>query len=64
MHEYVLESGNEHESLFVCPADGCGRRVVYNRSRPDYIVIDRGDFFAQHRWARPGISMATTVQTR
>lgn len=50
-HRMVLEADNGAEVLFVCPHDGCGRRIVLKRSG-GLVVIDRGDFFAFHSGGR------------
>jgi hypothetical protein len=44
----VNEGTTGGEAVYVCPEEGCGRRLVINRLRPALIVIDRGDFFARH----------------
>jgi hypothetical protein len=46
-HRMMLEEDNGAELLFVCPHDGCGRRLVLKRSG-GFTVLDRGDFFALH----------------
>ncbi len=46
-HRMTLESDNSEEFLFVCPHEGCGRRLVIKRSG-GLVVLDRGDFFALH----------------
>jgi hypothetical protein len=46
-HRMVIEADNGAEVLFVCPHEGCGRRLVFKRSG-GLVVLDRGDFFALH----------------
>ncbi len=47
-HELLVDTDDGTSVVFVCPEDGCGRRVVIDRKRGNYTVIDRGDFFATH----------------
>ena len=47
-HQYVVQSDDGHRIVFVCPVEGCGRRVVFERGARRYVVIDVGDFFARH----------------
>ena len=44
----VNEGTTGGEAVYVCPEEGCGRRLVINWLRPALTVIDRGDFFARH----------------
>lgn len=46
VHRMDLEADNGREQLFVCPVEGCGRRIVLNDA--EMVVIDRGDFNAEH----------------
>jgi hypothetical protein len=46
--------------LFVCPVDGCGRRVVVRRSG-ELIVLDKGDFYALHVGGTSGLEISPTV---
>ncbi|HEX6254680.1 MAG TPA: hypothetical protein VFZ70_02610 [Euzebyales bacterium] len=50
-HELIVDADNGAEIVFVCPEEQCGRRVVVNRTRRDYTVIQTGDFFATHSGA-------------
>ncbi|RZT27642.1 hypothetical protein EV649_1413 [Kribbella sp. VKM Ac-2569] len=50
-HRMVIEADNGAEVLFVCPHEGCGRRLVLKRSG-GLVVLDRGDFFALHSGGR------------
>ena len=50
-HRMTLDSYNGEERLFVCPHEGCGRRLVLKRSG-GLVVLDQGDFFALHSAAR------------
>lgn len=47
IHPLNIEADNGDEVLFVCPDDGCGRRLVIKRSG-GMVVIDQGDFYARH----------------
>jgi hypothetical protein len=47
-HSYEVDDDDGRRIVFVCPVEGCGRRVVLVRGGRRYIVIDRGDFFAAH----------------
>jgi hypothetical protein len=46
--------------LFVCPVDGCGRRVVARRSG-ELIVLDKGDFYALHVGGTSGLEISPAV---
>jgi hypothetical protein len=46
IHRLDIEARTVAEVLFVC-AEGCGRRLVVKRAG-GLVVLDRGDFFAQH----------------
>ena len=59
-HRMVLEADNGAELLFVCPYDGCGRRLVLKRSG-GLTVIDRGDFFALHSGGTNGLEIETGI---
>lgn len=50
-HELVVAVDNGVEVVFVCPDVDCGRRVVVNRRRGDYTVVQTGDFLATHAGA-------------
>jgi hypothetical protein len=47
--------------LFECTADGCGRRLVIDRSRGELIVIDHGDRSALHSGAVGGVTLGPGV---
>jgi hypothetical protein len=47
LHHLTIEADDGMDVLFVCPVDGCGRRVVVRRSG-ELIVLDKGDFYALH----------------
>jgi hypothetical protein len=53
----TLESDNGEELLFVCPHDGCGRRLVLQRSG-GLVVLERGDFFAVHSGSTGGLNIS------
>jgi hypothetical protein len=59
-HQMTLESDNGEEYLFVCPEEGCGRRLVLQRSG-GLVVLDRGDFFALHSGGTGGLSISTGI---
>lgn len=59
-HRMTLESSNGEEFLFVCPHDGCGRRLVLRRSG-GLVVLDRGDFFALHSGGTDGLNISSTL---
>jgi hypothetical protein len=46
-HRMVVEAHNGGEILFVCSEQACGRRFVL-RHGGALVVIDQGDFHAQH----------------
>jgi hypothetical protein len=50
-HIYEVDDDDGGRIVFVCPVPGCGRRVVLQRGSKQYVVIDRGDFFAAHSGA-------------
>jgi hypothetical protein len=56
-HRMTLESDNGEELLFVCPHDGCGRRLVLQRSG-GLVVLERGDFFAVHSGGTGGLNIS------
>ncbi len=56
-HRMVLEADNGAELLFVCPHEGCGRRLVLKRSG-GLTVLERGDFFALHSGGTPGFEIS------
>ena len=59
-HRMVLEADNGAELLFVCPYDGCGRRLVFKRSG-GLTVLDRGDFFAVHSGGTNGLEISLGI---
>jgi hypothetical protein len=59
-HRMTLEGDNGAELLFVCPHEGCGRRLVLKRSG-ELTILDRGDFFALHYGGTPGLEMSTGI---
>jgi hypothetical protein len=60
MHRMLIEAQNDAEILFVCPEDGCGRRLVLKRSG-GLTVIDQGDFFALHSGGTEGLELQTSL---
>lgn len=56
-HRMTLETDNGEELLFVCHHDGCGRRLVLQRSG-GIVVLDRGDFFALHSGGTEGLRVS------
>ena len=59
-HRMNLEGDNGAEMLFVCPHDGCGRRVVLKRSG-GLTVLDQGDFFAMHRGGTSALEISGAI---
>lgn len=59
-HPMTLEAENGAELLFVCHHEGCGRRLVLNRSG-GLTILDRGDFFALHRGGTPGLELSAGI---
>ncbi len=47
-HDLLVEADNGIEVVFVCVEEAYGRKVVLNRRRGDYTVIEQGDFYATH----------------
>jgi hypothetical protein len=60
VHHLTIEADNGMDVLFVCPAEGCGRRVVVRRSG-DLIVLDKGDFYALHVGGTNGLEISSVV---
>lgn len=58
----VNETSTDSEALYVCPVEGCGRRLVVNWRRPALTVVDRGDFFARHVGSSGGLRMDVAIQ--
>jgi hypothetical protein len=59
-HRMTLESRTDDELLFVCPHEGCGRRLVLQRSGGT-VVLDRGDFFALHFGGTEGLEISADL---
>jgi hypothetical protein len=59
MHRLV---GSSHPGglLFECE-DGCGRRLIVDRTSGQLTVLDRGDQMALHRGSMGGAYLATPV---
>lgn len=57
-HPLAIEADDGVEVLFVCPVEGCGRRVVVSR-RGRLTVLAQGDFYAFHTGGTPGLELAT-----
>ncbi|HET9901429.1 MAG TPA: hypothetical protein VFR46_10235 [Actinomycetes bacterium] len=49
--------------LFECE-DGCGRRLVVDRTSGELTIIDRGDPTALHRGGIGGVELAAPVVTQ
>jgi ABC-type iron transport system FetAB ATPase subunit len=60
LHHVTVEADDGMDILFVCPVEGCGRRVVLRRSG-DLIVLDKGDFYALHVGGTSGLEISPTV---
>lgn len=54
--------GSSHPGglLFECE-DGCGRRLVVDRSSGELTIVDRGDLTALHRGAIGGVELAAPI---
>jgi hypothetical protein len=61
-HVMVNEATTTDEAVYVCPVDGCGRRVVVNWFRPALTVIDQGDFWARHVGVSAGLELQVGVR--
>lgn len=48
-HLYEVDDDDGRRVVFVCSVIGCGRKVILVRGARRYVVIDAGDFFAEHR---------------
>jgi hypothetical protein len=59
-HRMTLESRNGEELLFVCPHQGCGRRLVLQRSG-GMVVLDQGDFLALHSGGTEGLDISAGI---
>jgi hypothetical protein len=60
VHELTVEADDGMDVLFVCPDEGCGRRVVVRRSG-ELIVLDKGDFYALHVGGTNGLEIWPVV---
>ena len=60
LHHLTIEADDGMDVLFVCPVDGCGRRVVARRSG-ELIVLDKGDFSAFHVGGTNGLEISSVV---
>jgi len=56
-HQMFVEAENADELLFVCPEVECGRRIVIKREG-GFVVIEQGDFFAQHSGGSGGAEIS------
>jgi hypothetical protein len=56
-HRMILDSRSGEELLFVCPHEGCGRRLVLKRSG-ELVVLQTGDFFALHSGGTEGLGVS------
>ena len=61
-HKMILDAHNDEELLFVCPHEGCGRRLVLKRSG-GLVVLDQGDFFALHSGGTEGLEMSAAISS-
>jgi len=59
-HRMTLHADNGEELLFVCPHEGCGRRLVLKRSG-GLVVLDQGDFFALHSGGTEGLGISAGI---
>jgi hypothetical protein len=59
-HPLRIEADDGVEVLFVCPVEGCGRRVVVSR-RGRLTVLQQGDFYALHAGGTPGLHLSTSL---
>lgn len=60
VHQLTAEADDGLDVLFVCPVEGCGRRVVVRRSG-ELIVLDKGDFYALHVGGTNGLEISSVV---
>jgi len=60
VHHLTIEADDGMDVLFVCPVQGCGRRVVVRRSG-ELIVLDKGDFYALHVGGTNGLEISFVV---
>ncbi len=47
-HVFEVDDDDGRRIVFVCPVEGCGRRIIVVRGEGRYLVVDQGDFFARH----------------
>jgi len=64
IHQYDIDTDDGTDIVFRCPEPGCGRRIVLTRGRSRAIVIDRGDFFAEHTGAVGPIGLRVAGDSR
>ncbi len=62
VHHVRIEADDGEDVLFVCPVEGCGRRVVVRRSG-GLVVLDKGDFYALHVGGTSGLEISPAVPT-
>ncbi|MGH3753542.1 MAG: hypothetical protein ACRDRP_12740 [Pseudonocardiaceae bacterium] len=60
LHRLTIEADNGQDVLFVCPVDSCGRRLIVKRSG-GLVVLDRGDFFADHVGGTGGLEIEARI---
>lgn len=58
-------SGSSHPGglLFEC-AEGCGRRMVVDRTSGALTIVDRGDLMAMHRGSMGAVDLATPTTSQ
>lgn len=62
LHHMSVEADNGDEMLLVCPIAECGRRVVVQRAG-GLVVLDQGDFFAQHAGGSLRLTLSAATGT-
>lgn len=60
LHRLTVETDNGEDVLFFCSVDSCGRRLVLKRSG-GLVVLDRGDFFADHVGSTGGLEVEASI---
>ena len=60
VHHTTVEADDGVDVLFVCPVEGCGRRLVIRRSG-GLTVLDKGDFSAFHVGGTSGLEISPVV---
>ena len=60
VHHVRIEADDGEDVLFVCPVEGCGRRLVVRRSG-GLVVLDRGDFSALHVGGTNGLEISSVA---